>query len=176
MIAQVRKAVRIPVIASGDVFSIGNALGTLRETECHAVLVARGALGNPWIFRDLAAAYQRETRRAQGSVCDWEAAAGSPAASLRPAIDEVRAVIRRHLALAVDHYGSPAGIVRFRKCFIWYTRGLKNARLLRPSAVRAASVEEMHDLIDKLEAQPASFTGAPSRGSIIVLKGIEAPL
>ena len=65
MIRAVKKAVGIPVIASGDVFSQEAAAQIMEETGCDGVMIARGALGNPWIFRDLAA-HPWEGRRGRG--------------------------------------------------------------------------------------------------------------
>ncbi len=59
VIRAVKKAVDIPVIASGDVFSQRAAMQIAEETGCDAVMIARGALGNPWIFRDLALAHEK---------------------------------------------------------------------------------------------------------------------
>lgn len=149
VVRAVSEAVRIPVIASGDIFSEAAAIRTLRETGCHAVMVARGALGRPWIFGNIIKAY----------AAPEGAGAARPGADLAD-IEELRAVIKKHLSLSVECHGLPAGIIGFRKCLIWYSRGLRNAKLLRPRAVRAASVDEMTGLIDEMEMPSAT---APSR-------------
>ncbi|MGD0231017.1 MAG: tRNA dihydrouridine synthase DusB [Syntrophorhabdales bacterium] len=138
VIRAVREAVAIPVIASGDLFSEDAVAETMNETGCHAVVIARGALGNPWIFRGLAAAYGK---------APTDPAAGCPRAGA-PTLEEVKATMEEHLALSVEYHGSPAGVIGFRKCFIWYTRGLRNARFLRPRAVRITDPDEMKALIN----------------------------
>jgi tRNA-dihydrouridine synthase B len=151
VIRAVKEAVGIPVIASGDVFSVDAALQTLEATGCDAVMVARGALGNPWIFRDLAAAC--EDGRAPSEVFEAAGRDGEEAPVGRPharSKEEVKAVMARHLRLSVAHHGAAKGVIDFRKSFIWYSRGLPNARALRPKAVRVTGVEEMLALIGEL--------------------------
>ena len=65
-------------------------------------------------------------------------------------IEEVKTVMARHLRLSVAHDGAEKGVIAFRKAFVWYSRGLPNARTLRPKAVRVSGVEEMLALIDEL--------------------------
>ena len=134
VIREVKEAVRIPVIASGDLFSAGAAMQMARETGCDALMIARGCLGNPWIFQELAAGR-------------------SGGAPVRTA-EELKATMERHLALSVEWHGEATGVINFRKCFIWYTRGLRNGRLLRPRAVRVSSPDEMKALIGEIENPP----------------------
>jgi tRNA-dihydrouridine synthase B len=156
VIRAVKKAVGIPVIASGDVFSQGAAAQIKEETGCDAVMIARGALGNPWIFRDLALAHGKGGRDAA-----W---CGLPAASMRggapTTVAEVKSIMEKHLALSVDYHGPLTGVINFRKCFVWYTRGLKDARVLRVRAVHALTVDEMRGLIDELQT-PLSHGSSP---------------
>ena len=145
VIRAVKKAVAIPVIASGDVFSQEAAARITGETGCDAVMIARGALGNPWIFRDLAATHSM---------------GGPDAAGYPRAIAEVKSVMEKHLALSVDYHGPLTGVINFRKCFVWYTRGLRDARLLRARAVHVTGLDEMKALIDELE-MPLSPGSSP---------------
>jgi len=150
VIRAVKKAVAIPVIASGDVFSQEAAARIAQETGCDAVMVARGALGNPWIFRDLALAHGKGGRDA-----DPRPLAGAPT----PA--EVKSTMEKHLALSVDYHGPVTGVINFRKCFVWYSRGLRDARPLRARAVYASGVDEMRALIDELIAVARGWPGHP---------------
>ena len=132
VIRAVKETVSIPVIASGDVFSAAAAQKVWEKTGCDAVMVARGALGNPWIFREIAAIHRRD------------------ALPSRPSIEELKATMGEHLDMSVQYLGEGKGVINFRKFFIWYTKGLKNARILRPRAVLVNTVEQMKTLIDEL--------------------------
>ncbi len=131
VIRDVKESVKIPVIASGDIFSSGAAKRVMAHTGCDAIMVARGALGNPWIFEELTDACREE-------------------AHPRPTLNELKTVMKRHLALSVESHGDLMGVVNFRKFFVWYVKGLRKARLLRSTAVRMSGVEEMMRLIDGL--------------------------
>ena len=133
VIRAVKEAVAIPVIGSGDIFSAQAAIRTMEETGCDGVMVARGGLGNPWIFQEAAALYRNEAMPA------------------RPELDELRSVMNKHLAMSVEYHGEKIGVIDFRKFFAWYTKGLRNARLLRPRAVLVNTMDEMRTLIDELQ-------------------------
>jgi tRNA-dihydrouridine synthase B len=137
LIRAVKQAVSIPVLGSGDVWSAADALRMRGETGCDAVLVARGACGNPWIFRDL--------RAAEG---------GDPMPGF-PTRDEWVGTVMRHVKLQIEHRArlhpgedgaaSESHAVReLRKHLLWYTRGLKGGVHFRRDATAvydAASVE-----------------------------------
>jgi tRNA-dihydrouridine synthase B len=127
LIRAVKEAVSIPVLGSGDVWSAADALRMRRETGCDAVLVARGACGNPWIFRDLRAAERGEPM---------------PGA---PGREEWIGTVMRHVQLQIEHRArlhpgedgtaSESHAVReLRKHLLWYTRGLKGGVHFRRSA------------------------------------------
>lgn len=159
VIRSVKEVVSIPVIASGDLFSVEAVENVRRETGCDAVMVARGALGNPWIFREIAAAY------------------GQGAYPSRPSMEELTQVMGEHLRMSVERYGETLGVIDFRKFFIWYTKGLKNARLLRPKAVLVSTPDEMKGLIDELRlaAPPAVALPASPRPPCEALHGPPPP-
>lgn len=131
-IGEVKQAVTIPVIASGNIFSAGLAARMFSETGCDGVAVARGALGNPWIFR---------------SILPLE---DGPDGEQNPQMDEVARVMRKHLNSSVAEHGERIGVVNFRKFFVWYSRGFNNVAPLRKGALSAKSSEEMHSMIDRL--------------------------
>jgi tRNA-dihydrouridine synthase B len=142
-IRAVKAAVPIPVIASGDIFSARAAIHAMEETGCDAVMVARGGLGNPWIFPEVSALCRGETIPA------------------RPGLEELRSIMNRHLDMSVEHHGEKVGVLNFRKFFIWYTKGLKNARLLRPKVVLVTTIDETKGLIEELQT-PLSPGSPPS--------------
>ena len=132
IIREVKEALRVPVIASGDNLTVGSINRMFEETGCDGVAVARGALGNPWIFRELNSFFR------DGVVRDGPDAA------------EITEVIKRHLVLMAQHYGESTGLSAFRKFFIWYTRGLSGAKPLRDMAFRARTTEELMDVINQV--------------------------
>ncbi|MCX6358067.1 MAG: tRNA-dihydrouridine synthase, partial [Candidatus Aureabacteria bacterium] len=104
------------------------------ETGCDAVLVARGALGNPWIFRE-AAQFLRD-----GTVPP------------RPTREELTATMTAHFDLCEEYYGGKLAPKVFRKFFSCYTRGLPGAKSLRQSAFGARTREETLEIIAALRS------------------------
>jgi tRNA-dihydrouridine synthase B len=129
VISEVKKALKIPLIASGDVFSPQLAKKMLDETGCDGLLVARGALGNPWIFKEI-----REFLK-------------NKKISQRPSLDEIADVILEHINACVDFYGPVYGVRRFHKFFGWYTKGVQNVRALREKSFRVKTKNEMLEII-----------------------------
>lgn len=111
-IAELKRAVAIPVIGSGDLFTAGDVVAMLAETGCDAVMVARGALGNPWIFREA------------GQLL----AGGQPD---RPSVEERRQLALRHLELFIALAGEGVALREMRKHLSWYSRGIANAAQFR---------------------------------------------
>ncbi|MBN1793958.1 MAG: tRNA dihydrouridine synthase DusB [Candidatus Omnitrophica bacterium] len=130
-IKTVKGAVAVPVIASGDIFSAQMAKKMFDETGCDAVMVARGAWGNPWIFTQIHAVLE-----------------GSAEPAL-PDIEEVVGVLKEHFRSCLAFYGAARGVVRFRKFYIWYTRGFSHVRSLRSAVKYAKNESEMMDLIEQ---------------------------
>lgn len=136
IIREVKEALSIPVIASGDNLSVERVRKMFGETGCDGVAIARGSLGNPWIFRQIANFF------GSGSVPEG------------PDIAQRVDVMKRHLELAAWHWGERRGVSSFRKFFIWYTRGLHGLRPLRDRAFRAGSKEELLEIIEDLARLP----------------------
>jgi tRNA-dihydrouridine synthase B len=120
-IAQVKKALKIPVIASGDIFSEVLIKDMFERTGCDGVAVARGALGNPWIF--------------------------TPEA---PDEKEIAKVMGEHLDSCVAFYGERVGVIKFRKFFSWYTKGFRGIRPLREKSSRVKTRRQMQELFLQL--------------------------
>jgi len=134
IIREVKRLLRIPVIASGDAFSPQLIKKMFDETGCDGVAIARGALGNPWIFRETAEYIK------------------SGALHARPGIGEIIETMSRHLNLCCDYYGEKAGTVLFRKFFGWYAKGIPDVTSLRNKAFRAETKDLMREIIDTLRA------------------------
>lgn len=132
IIREVKKALSIPVIASGDALSPLLVKKLFDETACDGVAVARGSLGNPWIFRQTAEFLRYGT------------------ASRRPAIEELVGTMTTHLGLCNDFYGEQLGNMIFRKFFLWYTRGIPDVKPLRERATRSTTTAETTAIIREL--------------------------
>ncbi|MDD3087868.1 MAG: tRNA-dihydrouridine synthase, partial [Candidatus Omnitrophica bacterium] len=125
VIRKVKKALKIPVIASGDVLSAQLAKKMFDETGCDGLSVARGSLGNPWIFKQIKEFLDK------GRV------------PVSPAISIVVKIMIKHLNASVNFYGEKNGVVLFRKFFSWYTRGFRKVRPLREKSSRAKTFQDM---------------------------------
>ncbi|MCK5654866.1 MAG: tRNA dihydrouridine synthase DusB [Candidatus Aureabacteria bacterium] len=133
IIKEVKQSVKIPVIASGDNFNPVLIKKMFDETQCNAVTVARGALGNPWIFE------AAEEFIKTGILPE------------KPTINKITAVMKEHLLLLTDFYGSLKSVPEFRKFFTWYTKGIKNIKGLREKAFKAKTLQEMLGVIEELK-------------------------
>jgi tRNA-dihydrouridine synthase B len=133
-IAELKQSVKIPVIGSGDLFCAADVVAMLKETGCDAVMVARGSMGNPWIFRDALSLLRGE----------------EPAA---PTVAERLAVARRHLALFAEHEGDRVALMEMRKHLSWYSKGLPGAAQFR------ACVNHIESTGDLVAAMETFFNG-----------------
>jgi tRNA-dihydrouridine synthase B len=132
IIREVKESVRIPVIASGDALSPLLIKRLFDETGCDGVSVARGALGNPWIFRETSEFFRT------GSLPE------------RPGIAELTSTMAEHLDLCCAFHDEESGTKLFRKFFVWYTKGIFDIRPLRQRAFTAKTKDEMMELIGEL--------------------------
>jgi tRNA-dihydrouridine synthase B len=129
IIKEVKDSVNIPVIGNGDVFTREDGLKMLEETGCDFIMVARGALGNPWIFRELIMAY------------------GGNINIPIPTIEERKEVMLEHLNLTVNLKGERIAVREMRKHIAWYTKGLPNSSAFRNSINQIESAELMKEAI-----------------------------
>jgi tRNA-dihydrouridine synthase B len=134
IIADVKKNVAIPVIASGDIFSAPQAKKMFDETGCDGILVARGALGNPWIFQEIRAYLEK-----------------SPAPA-PPSIPEILATLLRHLELSIEEHGEKNGVALMRKFVGWYLKGRRFVRPLRQKVNSTKTKNEFVALIKSAES------------------------
>ncbi|MEA1902784.1 MAG: tRNA dihydrouridine synthase DusB [Actinomycetota bacterium] len=123
----------IPVLGNGDIWTAEDGRKMMDETGCDGVVVGRGCLGRPWLFRDLTEMF-----------AGWDP---RPA----PNLGEVGEIMVRHAELLVDHFGEKMGMNLFRKHPSWYLKGFPAGPRLRDAMARVRSVEELADLVTQLD-------------------------
>ena len=124
----------VPVLGNGDLWEAADALAMIEATGCDGVVVGRGCLGRPWLFRDLACALR-----------------GRPVPA-PPDLGVIRSMMHAHLGLLCDSFGDEAGTRQFRKHAGWYLTGFPVGPVVRRSLALGSSPAEVHDLLDGLDA------------------------
>jgi tRNA-dihydrouridine synthase B len=137
-IAELARDLGAPVFGSGDAFSASDAASMVAETGCAGVMIARGAMGYPFIFREAKAAM----------------AGRAPAP---PTMEERVAAARLHLRLSVEALGERTACAEFRKQFCAYSKGTIGGAELRSEAVRASGAAEFESLLDRWLAMEATL-------------------
>lgn len=127
-ISAVKKAVSIPVIGNGDIFTPSDAQRMIDETGCDGIMIGRGALGNPWIFENTVGLFE-----------------GRPIREIPQ--NEVIDTALSHLRLMIEDNGERAGVAESRKHLGWYMKGLRGAAELRNRINTAATLEELTELL-----------------------------
>jgi nifR3 family TIM-barrel protein len=138
--------VDIPVLGNGDIWEAADAVRMVEQTGAAGVVVGRGCLGRPWLFRDLAAAFAGEE------------------VQVLPILGEVRTMMRRHAELLSEHMGEERGCKEFRKHVSWYLKGFRAGGSLRHSLALVDSLAALDALLDELDPDepfPVSELGAP---------------
>lgn len=137
-VARLKQAItRIPVLGNGDVWEAEDALRLMRTTGCDGVIVGRGCLGRPWLFRDLRDVFEGRAPR-------------NP-----PDFGGVADVMLEHARLLRDWLGEQAGLRSFRKHSSWYTKGFPGGAGLRQRLMQVSTLDELRALLAEIDrAQP----------------------
>ncbi len=133
-IGRLKRAVTtIPVLGNGDLWEAADALAMMGATGCDGVVVGRGCLGRPWLFRDLAAAFRGEPVPAP------------------PGLGEICPMMLAHLDLLCGLFGEELGTRQFRKHTGWYLTGFPVGSAVRRDLALASTVAEVAALLDGLD-------------------------
>jgi len=154
-IGELVAAVDIPVLGNGDIWEASDAIAMVEQTGVAGVVVGRGCLGRPWLFRDLAAAF------APPSLV--EEARNEPSRNL-PTLGEVSTMMRRHAELLCEHMGEERGCKEFRKHVSWYLKGFPAGGPLRHALALIDTLATLDLLLDELDptaAFPVAELGSP---------------
>jgi nifR3 family TIM-barrel protein len=133
-IGRARALVKIPVLVNGDIASGADARKALAATAGDGVMIGRGALGNPWVFAEIAATLNGTAYRP-------------------PTLAERAAVIMEHARLHAELQPGPEPLLTFRKHLIWYFKGLPDAKSWREEAVRVSDLDDLGVLLAELARQ-----------------------
>ena len=131
IIAEIKQAINIPVIGNGDVFEVQDAVNMLEKTKCDAIMIGRGAQGNPWIFNRIN--HYMKT----GEILP------------EPTLEEKINTAIRHMNLAVAEHGDYVAVRAMRKHIGWYLKGLKNSAKYRDQINKITDYKEVIAMLEE---------------------------
>ncbi|HKM01338.1 MAG: tRNA dihydrouridine synthase DusB [Tissierellia bacterium] len=131
IINDVKISVKIPVIGNGDIYNPQDAINMIEETNCDAVMIGRGILGNPWLIMNTVKALNN----------DNDFYTPSP-------LDRIN-MIKRHASMLIDELDEKIAILEMRKFAAWYMKGMKNSSEIRGSINKITNIIELHEILDQ---------------------------
>ncbi|MFZ1946259.1 MAG: tRNA-dihydrouridine synthase, partial [bacterium] len=141
-VAEVKRAVGVPVVLSGDVAAPEDAERAFAETGCDALMVGRGSFGRPWVF---------------AAIRDHLAGKAYAGFSHR----DVAGVALRHLDLGIEEFGEHIAVRRFRKHLLWYTKGMYGVVRLRTEMCKVITRQDVAVLLEELSEHPWQTGSGP---------------
>lgn len=145
-IARLKQALRIPVIGNGDVKSLEDADRMMEQTGCDAVMIGRGAQGNPWVF----------ARNTTPLVAECPAEAKTQYPGRGHSLKDLLDTVVRHQALLIQYKGETTAMLEMRKHVSWYLHGLPGAAHLRAKVYQATSFEEVGAILEAYRKEAES--------------------
>jgi len=145
-IGQLVEHLSIPVLGNGDIWEAADAVRLVEQTGCAGVVVGRGCLGRPWLFRDLADAFAGRSTRTL------------------PTLGEVGSMVRRHAELLADLQGERWGLTDLRKHMAWYFKGFRIGGEIRQALGLVSSLAELDAQLARLDPDqpfPVGELGEP---------------
>lgn len=130
IIGQVKEAVTVPVIGNGDIFVPEDGKAMLEQTNCDGIMLGRGALGRPWLYRQMI-----EYLRTGGYEGE-------------PTLEQRRQVITHHAQLICEEKGERVAMKEMRKHIAWYYKGLPGAARMRDAINTVATMEDLEHLLE----------------------------
>ena len=131
IIAEIKQSIDIPVIGNGDVFEVEDAVNMLEKTKCDAIMIGRGAQGNPWIFKRIN--HYMKT----GEILP------------EPTLEEKITTAIKHMNLAVAEHGEYVAVREMRKHIGWYLKGLKNSARYRDQINKITDYKEVISMLEE---------------------------
>jgi len=129
IIGKAKDAVKIPVIGNGDVFEPDHALKLIAQTGCDGVMIGRGAINRPWIFKQILSLEKGLTLEP-------------------PTVEERRHLILEHYRLLSQERGAYRAALLMRRLLLWYTKGMPHSSRFREQAGKIKDLDSLHDLMD----------------------------
>ncbi|MCA8971660.1 MAG: tRNA dihydrouridine synthase DusB [Planctomycetes bacterium] len=141
-IGELQSMLGIPVLGNGDIWEAEDALRMMRQTGCAGVIVGRGCLGRPWLFRELEALF-----------------AGRPAPP-PPCFREIHAICIEHAKLLIEELGERLGLMQIRKHATWYTKSFPGGARLRPRLTSVRTLDDLDAALDEIpDETPFPYEG-----------------
>lgn len=131
IIKKTKKAINIPVIGNGDIFSLEDADKMFEETNCDGIMLARGIQGNPWLLKKIKLKYEK----------DIDIAA--------PDYENIINLAIKHLEIAVNYYGEKRAIPLMRKHISWYLKGLPHSTKIKDKINRLKTEEKVKEVLNE---------------------------
>ena len=131
IISRVKKAVSVPVIGNGDIYSASDAINMLNITGCDGIMVGRGAMGNPWIFKEILCALDGREY-------------------IAPTQEEKIFLALHQLSQMIEAKGERVGIAEGKKHIAWYLSGMNGAASARNRVMSALTFEEIKSILEEM--------------------------